>query len=390
MVFWVSRRLRNGVKKTAMKKTQTFEIFLVVPPGLEQSLWKEDRAKDFPSARYTTGGVTLKGGWEDVWRANLVLRGATRVLVRIGEFRAFHLAQLDKRCHKFEWNKFLRPDVPVRVEAVTNKKSKIYHAGAAKERVERSISNTLGAEISDEAEVTVKLRIESNLCVFSLDTSGEALHKRGHKAAVGKAPMRETLAALFLGACGYDGQEPVLDPMCGSGTFVLEAAEIATGMIPGRARKFAFEKLATFDSDDFAMVRASLPGPQETSLSFFGSDRNAGAIDNATANAERAGLSSNCHFRQAAISNLLCPEGDSGLVIINPPYGARISNKKQLFALYASLGAVLRERFSGWRVGLVTTDGQLARATKLPLLPESGPIDHGGLRVKLYQTDALP
>ena len=373
-----------------MKHAQTFEIFLIAPPGLEQSLWKEARAKGFPSARYTTGGVTLKGGWEDVWRANLVMRGATRVLVRIGEFRAFHLAQLDKRCRKFDWAKYLRPDVPVRVEAVTNKKSKIYHAGAAKERVERAIAETLGAEISDEAPVTVKLRIDDNLCVFSLDTSGEALHKRGHKAAVGKAPMRETLAALFLGACGYDGQEPVLDPMCGSGTFVLEAAEIAAGMTPGRARSFAFEQLATFDGDAYAMVRATLPAPQQISLSFHGSDRNAGAIENATANAERAGLSDNCHFRHASISDLQRPEGDPGLVIINPPYGARIGNKKQLFALYATLGTVLSERFSGWRVGIVTTDGQLARSTKLPFLPESAPIDHGGLRVKLFQTDPLP
>ena len=213
-----------------------YGIFLAAPPGLEPVLAEEVRAKGFDDPRAVPGGVETRGDWAEVRRANLVLRGAGRVLVRIGEFRAFHLAQLDKRARKFPWGDVLRADVPVRVETVTNRKSKIYHAGAATQRVEQAIADTLGAEIGDGG-VTVKLRIDDNLCVFSLDSSGEPLHRRGHKAFVGKAPMRETLAAMFLAQCGFDGTGPVVDPMCGSGTFVLEAAEIAAGLLPGSTRR---------------------------------------------------------------------------------------------------------------------------------------------------------
>ncbi|NHX28350.1 class I SAM-dependent RNA methyltransferase, partial [Escherichia coli] len=158
-----------------MASTQSFEIFLAAPPGLEAPLAQEAREAGFGPVTEVPGGVTMTGGWPDVWRANLHLRGAGRVLARIGEFRAFHLAQLDKRARKFNWGAVLRADVPVRVE-VTSKKSKIYHAGAATERIERAITEELGAPISPEAAVCLKVRIDDNLCTFSVDTSGESLH----------------------------------------------------------------------------------------------------------------------------------------------------------------------------------------------------------------------
>ncbi|KUP92436.1 THUMP domain-containing class I SAM-dependent RNA methyltransferase [Tritonibacter horizontis] len=373
-----------------MTDQSPFEIFLIATPGLETVLCQEAQALGFTAARQVPGGVSFDGGWPDVWRANLHLRGATRVLARIGSFRAFHLAQLDKRARKFPWGDTLRPDVPVKVEVVTNKKSKIYHAGAAAERIERAITEELGAPISPEAEVTIKVRIDDNTCIFSVDTSGEGLHKRGHKAAVGKAPMRETLAALLLHSCGYDGQEPVLDPMCGSGTFVIEAAEMARGLAAGRSRNFAFQTLATFDEAAWAGLHAAIPAPRAVTQLFYGSDRNAGVIEMAAQNAERASVSDICRFSHASVSDLQRPEGPPGLVMVNPPYGARIGNKKQLFAVYGALGDTLRRRFSGWRVGIVTSDTQLARATALPFLPLGAPIAHGGLKVRLFQTAALP
>ncbi len=373
-----------------MNDQTPFEIFLIATPGLEAVLCREAQSLGFAAARQVPGGVSFDGTWTDVWRANLYLRGATRVLARIGSFRAFHLAQLDKRARKFPWSETLRADVPVKVEVVTNKKSKIYHAGAASERIERAITEELGAPISPEAEVTIKVRIDDNTCIFSVDTSGEGLHKRGHKVAVGKAPMRETLAALLLQSCGYDGTEPVLDPMCGSGTFVIEAAEMACGLAPGRSRSFAFQSLATFDAAEWDALRAQLPAPRPVAHLYFGSDRNAGVVEMGGQNAERAGVSDLCRFSHAAVSDLQRPEGPPGLVIVNPPYGARIGNKKQLFAVYGALGETLRSRFSGWRVGIVTSDTQLARATALPFLPLGAPIAHGGLKVRLFQTAALP
>lgn len=363
------------------------EIFVVGTPGLEPALLDEVSQAGFAGATQGPGGITFRGGWSDVWRANLVLRGATRVLVRIGEFRAFHLAQLDKRARKFPWGDVLRTDVPIKVE-VTTKKSKIYHAGAAQQRIERAISETLGVQIGPDAGVVLKARIDDNLVTFSIDSSGESLHKRGHKPAVGKAPMRETLASLFLRQMGFDGRQSVVDPMCGSGTFLIEAAERAAGLAPGRTRGFAFENLASFDPSVWAELRA--PGQGATpALRFFGSDRDDGAIRSSETNARTAGVADWCQFTRAAVSDLTPPDTRPGIVIVNPPYGERIGNKKLLYGLYGALGATLKARFSGWSVGIVTTDAGLVKATGLPILPPGPPVAHGGLKVRLFRTAAL-
>jgi len=365
-----------------------FEIFLVVSPGFESVLCAEALEKGFIDPKAVTGGVTVKGGWPEVWRANLKLRGASSVFARIGAFPVFHLAQLDKRARKLVWGQSLRKDVPFRVEA-SCKHSKIYHSGAAAQRVETAIVEALGAPVSPEAEVCIKVRIEDDLCTISIDTSGESLHKRGHKEAVNKAPMRETLAALFLRQCGYSGTEPVLDPMCGSGTFVIEAAEIAADLDPGRTRKFAFEKLASFDAASWQSLRSGSVRAKPD-IRFYGCDRDAGAIEMSRANAARAGVAEIASFRQCAIGGLTAPNGPPGLIIVNPPYGTRLGDKKRLYQLYGALGQTLRARFAGWRVALVTSEQSLAAACRLPFAPPAGPVSHGGQRVSLHLTGTLP
>ncbi|TRD20682.1 THUMP domain-containing class I SAM-dependent RNA methyltransferase [Palleronia caenipelagi] len=362
--------------------TALFDLFAICAPGLETYLADEMHDLGFVPGEITPGGVAFQGGWPEIWRANLELRGATRVLLRMASFRAMHVAQLDKRSRKVDWAAFLRPDVPVKVEA-TCRASRIYHAGAARQRVARAITETLGAPVTEDAELVVKVRIADDLVTISVDTSGEPLHRRGYKEWTGKAPMRETMASSILRACGYTGTEPVLDPMCGSGTFVLEAAAIAAGHQPGAERSFVFESLAGYNAVSVAALRRAWNAP-ESSVRFVGSDRDAGAIRGATANAARAHLAGVTEFLARPVSEIVPPDGPPGLVIANPPYGARIGNRRPLFALHASLGAVLRERFAGWRVGIVTSDGGLAKATELPLTV--GPdIAHGGLRVRLYQ-----
>lgn len=375
-----------------MTATDHFEIFLATAPGFESVLCAEAHAKGFKDARAVDGGVTVRGGWPDVWRANLQVRGASRILARITEFRALHLAQLDKRARKVDWAGILRPDVPFRVDAAC-RKSRIYHQGAAAQRVEQAIRDQIGAVAAPEADLSVKVRIDDDLCTISVDTSGESLHKRGHKEAVAKAPMRENLAALFLRQCGYDGHGPVVDPMCGSGTFVIEAAEIAAGLHPGRTRSFAFEQLANFDAAAWQRLRATGAKPADTGgaggIRVHGSDRDAGAIRMSRENAARAGVAEITEFKQLEIGDLTAPEGPAGLVIVNPPYGARIGDKKRLGPLYRVLGQTLLSRFAGWRVGLVTNDASLAAAAGLPFAAPFGPISHGGLRVFLFQTGPL-
>ncbi|WP_298857978.1 class I SAM-dependent RNA methyltransferase [uncultured Sulfitobacter sp.] len=369
-----------------MSESQPFEIFLVTVPGLETVLCEEALERGFTGAVAVPGGVTFQGNWHDVWRANLTLRGATRVLARIGGFLAFHLAQLDKRSRKFPFGDLLRHDVPLRVQVAT-KASKIYHAGAATQRIETALKDTHGLTLDPEATLVLKVRIDDNNVLFSLDTSGESLHKRGHKEAVGKAPMRETLAYLMLRKAGYTGSEPVVDPMCGSGTFVIEAAEVAAGFLAGRSRSFAFQDLANYDGATFeAMKEVETRTPD---FRYYGSDRDAGAIRMAKANADRAGVGVMTQFVNHAAGELMPPEGPKGLVIVNPPYGARIGNKNLLYPLYGTLGQTLLTRFKGWRVALVTSEPALAKATKLPWKPQGPAIAHGGMKVWLWQTPPL-
>ena len=369
----------------------TFEIFLVTLPGLEAFLLAEVREQGFKKPKAISGGVLIQGGWPEVWRANLVLRGASKVLARIGEFRAHHLAQLDKHARKFPWADFLAPGHSVKVEVSTNRKSEIYHSGAAEQRFERAISETFGARIADRLEDTdilIKVRIARNLVIISLETSGTALHKRGYKQAMGKAPLRETIAAMTLRACGYKRTEPLLDPMCGSGTYPIEAAEMGGNFMAGRERNFAFEKLASHNADVVNKMKEEW-FTRTPPAHFYGYDQNAGAIEAAKANAVRAGVGQACQFAVQSLSKLRAPDGPAGLVMVNPPYGERIGNKKTLLGLYREFGDVMQSRFKGWRVGLVTSDEGLAQATKLEWNNISPPIPHGGLKIKLYQTGTL-
>ena len=370
-----------------MTKPKDFEIFLAAPPGLEAVLCEEVRGKGFKQPKAVPGGVVTKGGWPEVWRANLWIRGAGRVLARVDAFHVTHLAQLDDRARRVPWASVLRPDVPFRVEA-SCAKSRIYHSGAAAERITKAIQQTLGAPLAEEGGILVRARIENDLCTISVDTSGEGLHKRGYKEAINAAPMRETMAALFLRQCGYTGTEPVLDPMCGSGTFVIEAAEIAARLNPGRSRPFAFEQLASFDDAAWQQMRA-VNSQRPPAARCYGSDRDAGAVAMSLANAARAGVTDTTEFHQAAISEIQPPAGPPGLVIVNPPYGTRIGDKSKLAPLYRALGQTLTSRFSGWRVGLVASDPKLAHATGLPFLAPGAPVPHGGLRVTLFQTGPL-
>lgn len=358
------------------------DLFLAAPPGLERIAADEARAAGFRAAQPVPGGVTLKGGWPEVWRAHLELAVPNRVLVRLGSFRALHLAQLDKRARKFAFADTLPQGARVRVEAST-RASRIWHAGAAAERVERALVAGIGAVLAPDAALVIKVRIEDDLVTLSLDATGAALHKRGWKIDVAKAPLRETLAAGFLRQAGFDGTGPVVDPMCGSGTLVIEAAAMAAGLQPGRLRGFAFQDLPGFDPDTWAAMRGHPPPPQPEAR-FFGFDRDDGAIRSSAANAARAGVAGFTAFRRQPVSDLVPPMPEPGLVITNPPWGARIGERKLLFALYGRFGEVLAERFRGWRVALIAPDAGLVKATGLGLEAAGPVVDIGGVKAALW------
>ena len=364
-------------------KPEEFEIFIACVPGLEHELLSEIKKNSFKQTKLMVGGVIFFGSWRDVWRANFYLRGATKVLVRFASFRATHLAQLDKISHKLNWENLLRYKKSFRVETVC-RKSKIYHSDAASERISKAISNKIDATEDPNSSVIIKTRISSDICTISLDSSGEGLHKRGYKIATGKAPIRETLAALFLRRMNFDGSQVVYDPMCGSGTIVIEAAQIALGLPAGKNRTFAFMELPSFQKDEYEKLTKIKH--KKVNLKFYGSDRDKGAIQNSIQNSKKANVETICQFVTSSISEAIPPTQEPGIVLVNPPYGKRVGNRKNLFALYRSIGQTLSEKFVGWQVGIITSDPGLAKATELKFLNISNTVDNGGIKVQLYET----
>lgn len=320
--------------------------------------------------RTEDGGVSWEGDARSMMRANLWLRTASRVLVRVARFKATAFYELEKRAKQIPWERFVGAGMDVEFR-VTARKSKLYHSDGIAERLLSALSSRLSA-------ASGKPKAESQLFVvrafrdeftISADTSGELLHMRGYRQAVAKAPLRETLAAALLIATDWTGKAPLLDPFCGSGTIPIEGALVARRIPPGLHRGFAFmawpeHKPSAWQrlvSDAQTAVEASSPVP------IRGSDRDGGAIEASQANAERAGVAADVEFLVRTISSVAPPASDApGLIATNPPYGVRVGKGGDVRNLYAQLGHVLRESFGGWRVAMYAPDPRLAREVGLP------------------------
>jgi len=335
------------------------------------------------------GGVEFRGDLSTLYRANLHLRTVSRLLVRLGEFRAVTFAELRKKAGQLTWERFLSPGQPVALH-VTCRKSKLYHSDAVAERVVGAIGDRLGKltpqrKPADEdgpadadAAQLVIVRFVNDICTISLDSSGELLHRRGYRLATAKAPLRETLAAGLLAASGGDWRSPLLDPFCGSGTIAIEAALMAAGIPPGWKRRFAFMDWPEFDAGAWQALLAEIH-PQPPQVEILASDRDAGAVAMAQANAERAGVAGWVRLSQRAVSAVE-PPGEPGWVVTNPPYGLRVSGGKDLRNLYAQFGNVLRARCPGWQAAILCSDLRLLGQVGLEL-DTSLQLVNGGLRV---------
>jgi len=373
------------------------DLFAVTAPGLEPlcarelaSLGIEGSAED--------GGVSWRGDMRSLYRANLELRTCSRVLARLGTFRARTFPELERHSAKLPWSAFLRggSDVELRV---TTRKSRLYHQGAVAERIARTLTDQLGAravvsrkDIDDDATAQlVVVRFVRDVCTISIDASGALLHQRGYRQAVAKAPLRETIAAAMLLASEWYGDVPLLDPLCGSGTIPIEAALLARSIAPGLAaasrepRAYAFQQWPGHErrlwTDVVAEARARIR--EEAGVAIAAADRNAGAITAATSNAERAGVLADLELVRRPLS--ATPQTDGpGWVVTNAPYGVRVGETAELAPLYAALGRALRDALPGWHLGLLAADDRLAAATTLPL-HERFATRNGGIAVR-YRT----
>jgi len=339
-----------------------------------------------------SGGIEFQGSLQDVYRVNLHLRTASRVLVRLGEFYASAFAELRRKASRLFWENYLAPERPIALR-VTCRNSRLYHEAAVAERVAGAIADRLGklppVQIYREDSGTnppqlIVVRLVDNLCTISMDSSGALLHRRGYRLATAKAPLRETLASAMVMASGWDTLSPFLDPFCGSGTIPIEAALLARRIPAGYTRRFAFMDWPNFDSKswDELLIHACKAIISDIPR-IVASDRDAGAIQAAQANAERAGVGHGIEFSRRAISVIDPPLGP-GWVVTNPPYGVRLKKTNDLRNLYAQFGKVLRTRCPGWHVTVLSDRVQLIRSIGLEF-DRGISMMNGGLKVRLVR-----
>lgn len=338
--------------------------------------------------RIVPGGVEIDGDLKTLYRLNLELGLSLKVLFRVGEFPARRFDVLVKRCAQLPWEEWCRSDVAIDVR-VSCKRSKLYHSVAVAERVRAGIAERVGypVEAKEVAEgeptLAVHVRLVSDVCTLSIDTSGESLHRRGYRLATAKAPLREDLARALILASGWDRQSPLLDPFCGAGTIAIEADWLARQVPPGHLRTFTFMHTPSFDPDLWQRVRHdALSGMQERGVPILASDRDAGAVRAATANAERAGAKDIQVFESAlsAAPYFSDPKGSRGAVVTNPPYGLRIGRDSDLRNLYRALGDKVRSLPGQWDVAVAVGAAEHARATGLGL-KSALMTDHGGSKI---------
>jgi putative N6-adenine-specific DNA methylase len=399
-----------------------FQLFASTAPDLESIAAGELKSLGM-RGRQEVGGVAFAGDLDQLYEANLWLRTASRVVARLGRFHASTFYELERRAKKLPWEEFLPASGLVRLR-VTCRKSRLYHSDAVAERVMSAITASVsrsieasgddvndesddaehadGAAHADEMDETETVpgidggaqlfivRILHDQVEISADSSGQLLHRRGYRKEIAKAPLRETLAAAMVLASGWRQGEPLVDPMCGSGTIPIEAAMIARGIAPGLQRRFQFMNWPTFDGGHWNEILDKARGTVTQSIERIrGSDRDAGAIQAAARNAERAGVAHTLQFGVDAISGSLAELKDvdtgAGWILTNPPYGIRIGESQDLRDLYARLGMALKAKH-GWRVGILTSDLALVRQTRLPLLPRFS-TRNGGIPVSFLVSE---
>jgi putative N6-adenine-specific DNA methylase len=372
--------------------------FAVVAPGLERAAHDEIAAlPEVTAIESEMGGVSWTGPAATGLRANLWSRVATRVLVRAGDVEAREFAKLRHRAARLPWRTFVAPGASVAARASASH-CRLYHTGALAEAAVLAVGDAVpgarAAKKGEEADVTLLVRGVDDRFTFSVDASGDLLHRRGARIEAGAAPLRETLAAGLLALAGWRPGTALIDPMCGAGTIVIEAAMQATGRAPGADRGFAMESWPIATDAAIAPAMTALraeAGATEASVEtptapIVGSDRDARLIDSARRNAERAGV--------AAHVTLACRDADAarapaptGLVITNPPYGHRLGDARAAARGYRDLGRLLRAHFRGWRAAVVTPakiDGERQLGARGAA---RFPLRNGGLAIVLHVFD---
>ena len=372
----------------------TYSLFVTCPRGLEAPLSQELEQLKCQDIRAVDGGVACKGGMEQVYRINLHSRTASRVLLRLTKSGYRNEQDIYKAAKNIRWTDWfdLEQTFKVKVEGKRAQVKSLDFVGLKiKDAVCDVFRDACGARPS-VGKIRPDIRIhafidERDIQIF-IDTSGEALFKRGYRQDTGEAPMRENLAAGLLLLAGYDGTQPFQDPFCGSGTIVIEAAWIATRRAPGLMRRFGFEKLKNLD----AALWKKLQHEAETQIrpapaAISGSDNDRYMIRAAVANAQAAEVDTFIRF-EVTDAQETRPNGEGGILISNPPYGVRLAEVQALQALYPQLGAWLKQHYAGWLAGMFTGDRDMPKFMRLSPKRKI-PLYNGNLDCRLFLMDMV-
>src|SRR5579862_6561685 len=370
----------SGISSSVMK----YECFAIAAPGLEPLVARELDALGV-RGEAVPGGVTFHATSEQLYTANLWLRIASRVIVRLATFRAAAFYELERHARKVSFERYIKPGAAVDIH-VSCRKSRLYHSDAVAERVRQAIERRTGSAVpAAEGGALVIVRLSRDECTVSIDSSGALLHRRGYRLATAKAPMRETLAAALLS--GWDGNSALVDPFCGSGTIPIEAALIARRRAPGIVRSFAFMDWPEYDSTLWTTLHDRAKSMERSSaIPIVGADRDAGGTAAARENAIRAGVEGDIDITTRTISELESP-GEKGWLVTNPPWGLRVGEEAKLRDLYARLGQVAKRQLPGWHLAILAPESaRIGQASQLPLAPSVRTVS-GGIPVAIFTGD---
>jgi putative N6-adenine-specific DNA methylase len=374
-----------------LSSSRSEEFFASAPRGLEALLVEELKALGAGDAVAVAGGVTFRGTWETCYRANLWSRVASRVLWKVGAFSYRSEDDIYRATRGVDWPRYFSVERTLRVNLTAQKsplKSLEFTTLRIKDAVCDRFRDKHGQRPSVERtnpDVRVHAFVEAHRCTLYLDTSGEPLFKRGWRTGQGEAPLRENLAAGIVMLTGWTPEEALLDPMCGGGTLLVEAAAMARGRAPGAKRGFGFEKLAAFDARAWDVVKRERRA--EASPRLYGSDNDPQALRDARRNLATAGVERWVELEQADVLMRGAP-APSGVMVMNPPYGERMGSADELATFYPKLGDALKQRFAGWRCYVFTADLRLPKLIRLEPSRRT-PLWNGALECRLYEFEIV-
>jgi putative N6-adenine-specific DNA methylase len=383
--------LNKRIKRHVIGRRRTY--FAAAAPGFEVLCYKELSALGLPieDAAIVDGGVEFSGRLLDCFQANLHLRTASRILLRIDSFKATGFRQLEKKVAQIPWELYLPaeglPDIHV-----TTKHCRLYHSDAVGQRFLAGIKEHLPGNNDSQkdidrplSEAAIFVRGLDDRFTISIDSSGDHLHKRGLKRHHGKAPLRETLAAAALLLAGYSGTEPLIDPMCGTGTFSLEAALMVKNIPPGWFREFAFQRWPSFSQKrwDYLKRQSADQFTHPPDPMIFASDQDSAACRQLEKCIQHNHLSNIITVAQKNFFDLVPGQlaDQPGVVVINPPYGKRLGSLEKSEQLFGAIGDHLNRAYRGWKVVLVAPDRKLIK--KMPFKLDVLSFFHGGLKPAL-------